>query len=296
MLPKVLLCQDLDSYFDITGYVQLIKMIFWWVDHDVMWFKFHVLVDPILQTFDLAINNFESDLNARYLISVLEDQTKLHLYYEYGQVDDPLKLNEEKIRELERVEDERREQEAELKRKQEEIERMEQEAAEEKRQEVAEKRRQEEEMERMRPQEMKSGNANVEASQVRTNKKSVAVKKRKQKEKEMVADDYADAIHASLASPPAIVGDDVEDIPMDVKLSDGYESEDLESLVPQMDTFAEASFLQPMTAPAVRPLPVRIPPVRPPHTFITAHTMEVASSGTAARFSAYFQPMGPPPN
>ncbi|PKI38911.1 hypothetical protein CRG98_040683 [Punica granatum] len=110
--------------------------------------------DPILQTFDLAINNFESDLNARYLISVLEDQTKLHLYYEYGQVDDPLKLNEEKIRELERVEDERREQEAELKRKQEEIERMEQEAAEEKRQEVAEKRRQEEEMERMRPQVM----------------------------------------------------------------------------------------------------------------------------------------------
>ncbi|PKI37088.1 hypothetical protein CRG98_042522 [Punica granatum] len=191
-------------------------------------------------TFDLAINNFESDLDARYLISVLQDQTELHLYYEHAQVDYPLELNEEEIRELERVEAERKEQEAELKRKHEEIERMEQEAAE--------KRRHEEEMEKMKPevrdeneeyddmefeqsthpglQEMESSNASVEASQVRTRKKSVAVKKRKQKEK----DDHADAIHASPASPPATVGDDAEEIPMNGRLSDGYESEDLESL------------------------------------------------------------------
>ncbi|OWM75763.1 hypothetical protein CDL15_Pgr009407 [Punica granatum] len=73
--------------------------------------------DPTFKTFDLAINNFESDLDVRYLISVLQDQTKLHLYYEHSQVDDPLELNEEDIRELERVEDERMEQEVELKRK-----------------------------------------------------------------------------------------------------------------------------------------------------------------------------------
>ncbi|PKI64082.1 hypothetical protein CRG98_015526 [Punica granatum] len=154
-------------------------------------------------------------------------------------------------------------------------------------------------------QEMESNNANVEASHSKTRKKSVAVKKRKHNEKgkekvqqvsknrrpsyqnkdrfkmtiqdewaEMVADDHADAIHASPISPPAIVshrcflreliastaniedpsiklvwilvevshlgrsvdnlkfqqGDDAEDIPMDDRLSDGYESEDLESL------------------------------------------------------------------
>ncbi|PKI68983.1 hypothetical protein CRG98_010605 [Punica granatum] len=78
-------------------------------------------------------------------------------------------------------------------------------------------------------EEMESANANVEASQVRTRKKSVAVMKRKQKDKEMVADDHANAIHASPTSPLAIVGDDAEEIPMDDRLFDGYESEDLES-------------------------------------------------------------------
>ncbi|PKI73677.1 hypothetical protein CRG98_005918 [Punica granatum] len=66
--------------------------------------------------------------------------------------------------------------------------------------------------------------------------------------------------------------------------------------IPQMPTFAEASFFQPITAPPVRAPPVRPPPVRPPHTPITAHTMEAASSGTAARFAAYFQPRRLPPN
>ncbi|PKI64083.1 hypothetical protein CRG98_015527 [Punica granatum] len=116
--------------------------------------------DPTFQTFDLAINNFEFDLDARYLIRVLHDQTELHLYYEHGQGDDPLELNEEEIRELERVEVKRREQkelermeqEATKKRKHEEIERMEQEVTEKTRQEVAEKMRQEEEMERMVPE------------------------------------------------------------------------------------------------------------------------------------------------
>ncbi|PKI62597.1 hypothetical protein CRG98_017019 [Punica granatum] len=58
----------------------------------------------------------------------------------------------------------------------------------------------------------------------------------------------------------------------------------------EMPTFAEASFFQPMTAPPVRqplvrPPPVKPPPIRPHHTPITAHTMEAASSGTAARDS-----------
>ncbi|PKI42021.1 hypothetical protein CRG98_037583 [Punica granatum] len=114
--------------------------------------------DPTFQTFDLTLNNFESDLDARYLMSILQDQIELHLYYEHGQIDDSLELNEEDIRKLERVEDERREQEAELKRKYEDIERMEQEVAEkrkqeeiERKQEAAEKKRREEEMERMGP-------------------------------------------------------------------------------------------------------------------------------------------------
>ncbi|PKI63631.1 hypothetical protein CRG98_016014 [Punica granatum] len=70
----------------------------------------------------------------------------------------------------------------------------------------------------------------------------------------------------------------------------------LEDKVPQMPTFVEASFFQPMIAPPVRPPPVRPPLVRPPHTPITTHIMETASSGTAARFATYFQPKGPPPN
>ncbi|PKI71858.1 hypothetical protein CRG98_007717 [Punica granatum] len=76
----------------------------------------------------------------------------------------------------------------------------------------------------------------------------------------------------------------------------GYYDGQLLSAVPQMLTFAEASFFQPMTAPPMRPHPVRPPQVRPHHTPITAHTMEAASSGTAARFATYFQPRGPPPN
>ncbi|PKI68984.1 hypothetical protein CRG98_010606 [Punica granatum] len=46
--------------------------------------------------------------------------------------------------------------------------------------------------------------------------------------------------------------------------------------VPQISTFTEASFFQPMTTP----------PIRPPHSLITAYTMEATSSGTAARFAA----------
>ncbi|PKI52236.1 hypothetical protein CRG98_027411 [Punica granatum] len=46
-----------------------------------------------------------------------------------------------------------------------------------------------------------------------------------------VVGDHDDAIPASPASPPANVGDDVEETPaMDDKLSDGYNSEELESL------------------------------------------------------------------
>ncbi|PKI51661.1 hypothetical protein CRG98_027963 [Punica granatum] len=97
--------------------------------------------NPTFKTFDLAINNFESDFDTSYLISALHDHTEVNLYYEHGQVDDHLQLNEEEIRELERVEAERMELEAKLMRKQEEIERMEQDAAE--------KRRREEEIERM---------------------------------------------------------------------------------------------------------------------------------------------------
>ncbi|PKI51384.1 hypothetical protein CRG98_028245 [Punica granatum] len=225
-----------------------------------------------------------------------EPKTELHLYYEHSQVDDPLELNEEEIRELERVEAERREQEAELKRKQEEIGMMEQEAAEKRKQEeiermeqkATENRRQEEEMERMVPEvrdwdeedddmefdpsiqpgleEMQCANATVEARQVRTRKKSVAVKKRKQKEKGKekvqevskhkrpsykskdrfkmtiqtdVAGDHDDTIPVSPASPrspPANVGDDVEETPtMDDRLSDGYKSEELESLAGDLD-------------------------------------------------------------
>ncbi|OWM63524.1 hypothetical protein CDL15_Pgr019473 [Punica granatum] len=64
--------------------------------------------DNTFKTFDLAINNFESDLDVRYLISVLQYQTELHLYYEHGQVHDLLELNEKEIRELKKVEAERR--------------------------------------------------------------------------------------------------------------------------------------------------------------------------------------------
>ncbi|PKI49010.1 hypothetical protein CRG98_030597 [Punica granatum] len=151
-------------------------------------------------------------------------------------------------------------------------------------QEVTEKRRQEKEMERIGPEvrhwdeedddmefeqstqpgleEMHCANAIVKISQVRTRKKFVTVKKRKQKEKSKekvqavskhkrpsyksndkfkmtiqtdVAANYDDTIPASPASPTsplANVADDVEATPaMDDKLSDGYKSEELESLI-----------------------------------------------------------------
>ncbi|PKI78644.1 hypothetical protein CRG98_001021 [Punica granatum] len=110
-------------------------------------------------------------------------------------------------------------------------------------------------------EDMQCANATVEASQVRARKKSVTVKKRKQKEKGKekvqevskhkrpsykskdkfkmtiqtdVAADHDNTIPtspASPASPPANVGDDVEETPvMDDRLSDGYKSEELESL------------------------------------------------------------------
>ncbi|PKI73676.1 hypothetical protein CRG98_005917 [Punica granatum] len=119
-------------------------------------------------------------------------------------------------------------QEAANKKRHEEIEMMEQEAIE--------KMRHKEEMETIGPEvwdwdeedddmefeqftqpsleEIQCVNANVEASQVRIRKKSIAVKKRKQKEK----------------------GDDVEETPtMDDRLSNGYNSEELESLARDSD-------------------------------------------------------------
>ncbi|PKI62831.1 hypothetical protein CRG98_016782 [Punica granatum] len=112
-------------------------------------------------------------------------------------------------------------------------------------------------------EEMQCANATVEASQVRTRKKSVAVKKRKHKEngkekvqevskhkrpsyksKDMfkmtiqidVVGDHDDTISASPASPPANVSDDVEETPaMNDRLCDGYKSEELESLAGDSD-------------------------------------------------------------
>ncbi|OWM75764.1 hypothetical protein CDL15_Pgr009408 [Punica granatum] len=112
-------------------------------------------------------------------------------------------------------------------------------------------------------EEIQCANATVEASQVRTKKKSVVVTKRKQKEKGKekvqevskhkrpsyksndmfkmtiqtdVAADHDDTILASLASPPANVADDVEETPaMDERLSYGYKSEKLESLAGDSD-------------------------------------------------------------
>ncbi|PKI60450.1 hypothetical protein CRG98_019104 [Punica granatum] len=84
-------------------------------------------------------------------------------------------------------------------------------------------------------EEIQCANATVEASQVRTKKKSVVVTKRKQKEKDVAAD-HDDTILASLASPPANVADDVEETPaMDERLSYGYKSEKLESLAGDSD-------------------------------------------------------------
>ncbi|PKI39008.1 hypothetical protein CRG98_040606 [Punica granatum] len=113
---------------------------------------------------------------------------------------------------------------------------------------------------------MQCANATVEASQVRTMKKSVVVKNRKQKEKgkkkvqevskqkmpsykskdrfkmtiqiDVVAD-HDDTIHSSPASPtspPTNVADDIKETPaMDDNLSDGYKSEELESLAGDLD-------------------------------------------------------------
>ncbi|PKI48133.1 hypothetical protein CRG98_031495 [Punica granatum] len=86
---------------------------------------------------------------------------------------------------------------------------------------------------------MEFANANVETIQVRTRKKFVAVKKRKHKEKvqqvsknrrRSYKSDHDDAIHASPESPLANIGVDIEEIPMEDRLSDGYESEELESM------------------------------------------------------------------
>ncbi|OWM84174.1 hypothetical protein CDL15_Pgr028166 [Punica granatum] len=49
------------------------------------------------------------------------------------------------------------------------------------------------------------------------------------------------------------------------------------------DQVKKATTAPPVRQPLVRPPPVKPPPIRPHHTPITAHTMEAASSGTAAR-------------
>ncbi|XP_031398568.1 axoneme-associated protein mst101(1)-like [Punica granatum] len=105
------------------------------------------------------------------MITVLQDQSELRLYYEHDYVDNLIQLTKGKIRDLENIEAERREREAAEKREHEELQRREQEAA---------RAREREFIEGMaRPSTVYYGNA----SQVRVRKKSLAVKTKKKKDK-----------------------------------------------------------------------------------------------------------------
>ncbi|OWM77425.1 hypothetical protein CDL15_Pgr016822 [Punica granatum] len=71
------------------------------------------------------------------LISVFQDQSELHLYYEHDHIDNLIELIEEEIKELEKIEAQRKESEAAQKKKQEEFQMREQEVAHAREQERA---------------------------------------------------------------------------------------------------------------------------------------------------------------